>query len=398
MSSPHTFESAVETEHVKTQPASLSGVVRVDARARKLAARMEPGDIAVIDFRDLDRATAQAFVAAGASAVLNAAESMTGRYPNLGPLVLLEAGITLVDDLGPDVMTLLEGNKVVIKDGEVIHKGKTVATGKRMTVEAVREATSIAREGFATQIQAFAATTGEYLERESALLMSGSGLPELSISLEDRVVVVVLDDKDSPAQLRAARAWLNDTHPLVIAVDGGAEIAAQARLKPSVIVGDMEIITEKQLRSGAELIVGSGDQHTAGADRLKRMGLDYHTVTTAASAADIAILLATMAGAKAVVTAGEHATFDDFLDRGRNGMAAAFFTRLRAGGKLIALPAVAATYKPRVRLPIFVLLIVSAMVALGAALFTTPLGQDVIHEIATAFSSTADVPASVETN
>lgn len=378
----------------KATTAPIKGVARVDANARKLAARLEPGEIAVIDVRDLDRATAQAFVAAEAAAVLNAAPSMTGRYPNLGPLVLLEGGVALVDDLGPDIKTVKEGNLVSIVDGEVTQRGRIVATGERHTVDSARRQTESSREGFVSQVQAFAATTGEYLEREAPLVMSGSGMPDLSTNITDKIVLLVLDDADSAEQLQAARAWINDTHPLVVAVDGGIEIAYKARLKPDIIVGDMELAPEKVLRSSAERVIGTGERYAGGLDRVNRMGLSYHSVTTTATAPDLAILMTALAGARAVVIAGDHATFDDFLDRGRTGMAASFFTRLRAGGQIISLSAVTATYKPRIRMSVFILMILAALTALGAAFFTTPMGHDILERGIDMITQTTDAPAS----
>lgn len=381
-------------DHTRAVSPTISGVARVDANARKLAARLEHGEIAVIDFRDLDRATAQAFVAAGANAVLNAAPSMSGRYPTLGPLVLLDAGIALLDDLGADIMTVKDGSTLSIVGQEVTQSGRIVATGQRITLETAREVTEASREGFATHIQTFAATTGEYLEREGALLISGSGMPELSHDLRGKVVLLVLDDADAPAQLRKARAWIRDTDPFIIAVDGGAALARDAGLKPAIIVGDMELIPEKLLRSDAELVVGTHSQYAKGVERLKRMGLSHHSVSTTSSAADLAVLLATYGHAKAIVTAGEHTTFDDFFDRGRTGMAAAFFTRLRAGGKLIPLPVVQATYKPRIRLGSFLALIAAAALALGTALVTTPLGHDILDRGVGFFTQQVDESAS----
>lgn len=371
----------------------IHGIARVDPHARKLAARLEPGDIAVIDFRDLDRATAQAFVSAGAAAVLNAAPSMSGRYPNLGPLVLLESGICLLDDLGADIMTVKEGASITINFDEVSQRGRVIATGHRVSLLDARETTNSARNGFATQIRAFAETTGEYLEREASLLLNGSGLPDLPVDLQGKVVLLVLDDSHSLDQLRKARPWIRDTHPVVIAVDGGGDIAVKAGLRPHLIVGDMELVPEKLLRSRAEILIGLDEKYTPGIERLKRMGISHHEVSTSAPAADLAMLYASLSGASAIVTAGEHTTFEDFLDRGRTGMAASFFTRLRAGGQLIALPAVMATYRHRIRSFSVVMLILSAVIALGAAFFTTPLGYDLFQQAIDLFTS-PDLPAS----
>src|SRR5690606_24365794 len=87
-------------------PSGITGPARVDPRTKNLTKRLQPGDIAVIDHLDIDRVSAEALVACRPALVLNAARSTSGRYPNLGPGILLEAGVPLVDDLGPDVMSL----------------------------------------------------------------------------------------------------------------------------------------------------------------------------------------------------------------------------------------------------------------------------------------------------
>ena len=77
--------------------APITGPVRSDRRTKDLVTRLEPGDVAVIDHLDIDTVAAESLVAAQPAAVLNAAESSSGRYPNEGPLLLLRAGIPLVD-------------------------------------------------------------------------------------------------------------------------------------------------------------------------------------------------------------------------------------------------------------------------------------------------------------
>lgn len=81
----------------------IVGTVRTDRDINRLLQRLNPGDIAVIDILDLDRITADALVDARVSAVVNASPSISGRYPNLGPEVLVANGITLIDSIGPEV-------------------------------------------------------------------------------------------------------------------------------------------------------------------------------------------------------------------------------------------------------------------------------------------------------
>jgi len=125
----------------------LIGRVRVDRRTKNLTKRLQPGDIAVIDHVDIDRVSAEALVACRPMAVLNAAKSTSGRYPNLGPGILLEAGIPLVDDLGPDVMTLVDGHPVAVVGDEVRIGSRVLAQGTVQTDETVAAAMAAAETG-----------------------------------------------------------------------------------------------------------------------------------------------------------------------------------------------------------------------------------------------------------
>ncbi len=358
-------------------PREVTGRVRVDGRASKLATRLEPGDIAVIDQPDLDRATAQALLAARPGAVLNAARSTTGRYPNLGPGRILAAGIPLIDDLGPDVMALREGDRVSISGGTVTRGGHVIAAGAELSVEDDQRAMEEARQGVRAQVQSFAASTGEYLDRESALLIEGEGLPPLRTKFEGRPVVIVVADTDAAQRVHELRRWMRDTDPLVIAVDSATELLISAHIKPDLIIGDMDAVPETALSSGAELVVRANYDGTApGKARLDKLGKSYETLTATGTAEDAAILLADLAGASAIVTVGAHASIEDFLDRGRAGMASTFFTRLRAGDRVIPAEAVITTYRPRISGWWIVLLALSALVAVGAALWATPWGND----------------------
>src|SRR4029453_15857791 len=102
------------------EPGQVSGTVRLDRRTKRLVGRLRPGDIAVIDHVDIDRVAADALVAVGVAAVLNAKPSISARYPNLGPEVLVKNGIVLIDDLGEEVFERLhEGARISI-DGDTV--------------------------------------------------------------------------------------------------------------------------------------------------------------------------------------------------------------------------------------------------------------------------------------
>src|SRR5215469_15876838 len=171
---PHVRPGRAET------PPGIVGVARVDQRTKVLVKRLAPGEIAVIDHADLDRVSADELIACRVAAVVNAARSITGRYPNLGPQLLLDAGIPLVDDAGRDVMTKVAEGAVVRLDGEVLYcEDQVVAKGVLQDQGTLAAATEQATAGVAIQIDSFAENTLEFLRREHDLLTNGLALPSL---------------------------------------------------------------------------------------------------------------------------------------------------------------------------------------------------------------------------
>ena len=117
------------------EPGAVTGIARLDRRTKRLVGRLRPGDIAVIDHLDIDRVAADSLVAVGVSAVLNAKPSISGRYPNLGPEVLIQAGIVLIDDLGDDLFDRIsEGDLVGIEDDTVLLSGPSTFVAEVTTL------------------------------------------------------------------------------------------------------------------------------------------------------------------------------------------------------------------------------------------------------------------------
>ena len=160
----------------------VDGTARVDARTKNLTKRLQPGDIAVIDHLDIDRVSAEALVACrpGRGRQRRAA-SISGRYPNLGPEILVEAGIPLIDSAGHGrhVRARARAQVVRVDDGSVYVGDDVVAKGRRRPPRRSRRAMADARAGLAVQLEAFAANTMEYLRRERELLLDGVGVPDI---------------------------------------------------------------------------------------------------------------------------------------------------------------------------------------------------------------------------
>ena len=358
--------------------AGAVGTARLDRRTKNLTKRLRPGDVAVIDHVDIDRVSADALVGCRPAAVVNAAPSISGRYPNLGPEILVAAGIPLLDDVGKDVFAKLkegthvrlEGNQLLTDDGTVL------ATGKVQDREAVAQAMTDAKAGLSTQLEAFAANTMEYMKRERALLLDGVGVPDVSTDLDGRHALIVVRGYDYKEDLQALRSYIRDYRPVLIGVDGGADALRDAGYQPDMIVGDMDSVSDETLTCGAEVVVHAyADGRAPGLARVQDLGVEAVTFPATGTSEDIAMLLADEKGAKLIVAVGTHATLVEFLDKGRGGMASTFLTRLRLGGKLVDAKGVSRLYRSRISTAALVVLVLAAFVAIGSALAVSAAGR-----------------------
>ncbi len=354
----------------------VAGPARVDRRTKSLTKRLRPGDIAVIDHEDLDRVSAEALVACQPAAVLNAARSTSGRYPNLGPEILVEAGIPLVDDLGPDVMGITEGHHVRILDGAVHDGGTLVAEGVEQTTASVALAMEEARAGLSVQLQSFAANTMDYLRRERDLLLDGVGVPDIDTRIDGRQVLIVVRGYHYKEDLVTLRPYIREYRPVLIGVDGGADAILEAGWRPDMIVGDMDSVSDRALACGAEVVVHAyRDGRAPGIARVEQLGVPHVVFPATGTSEDVAMLLADDKGAELIVAVGTHATLVEFLDKGRSGMASTFLTRLRVGGKLVDAKGVSRLYRQRISNLQLTLLVLAGLLALGVALASTEAGQ-----------------------
>ena len=370
-------------KQASSDPDRLSGPVRVDARTKKLTKRLRAGEVAVIDHTDLDRVAAEALAEARPVAVLNAAPSVSGRYPNLGPGILVDAGVPLIDDMGADIMRLREGQRVTIDmDGDgparvrLAGRSEAVAEGVVQTRERVDEAMEAAKAGLSVQLEAFAVNTMEYMRGERDLLLNGVGMPDIRTRMSGRHVLIVVRGYSYKEDLMALRPYIRDYKPVIIGVDGGADAVLEAGLKPDMIVGDMDSVSDRALESGAEIVVHAyRDGRAPGLARVKSLGADYEVFAATGTSEDIAMLMADGAGAELIVAVGTHVTLLEFLDKGREGMSSTFLTRLKVGNRLIDAKGVSRLYRTRISGWHLALLALAGLVALSAALASTPAGQ-----------------------
>jgi len=351
----------------------VTAVARLDRRTKNLVKRLGPGEIAIIDHVDLDRMAADALAGRQVAAVVNAAPSISGRYPNLGPKILLDAGVPLVDDVGQDVFTKVAEGDLVRLDADTLYANDQVAVkGTVQTKESISAAMAEARAGISIQLEAFVANTMEYLKRERELLLDGIGVPALKTKLDGRHVLVVVRGYDYREDLAVLRPYIREYRPVMLGVDGGADALLEAGYVPDIIVGDMDSVSDAALACGAELVVHAyRDGRAPGAQRLQDLGLASVVFPAAGTSEDVALLLADDLGASLIVAVGTHYTLTEFLDKGRSGASSTWLTRLRVGSKLVEPKGVSRLYQSRISGSWLLAMVLAAFVTLLVAANTS---------------------------
>jgi uncharacterized membrane-anchored protein len=320
---------------------------RVDTRTKRLVMRLQPGEIAVIAHRDLDSSCASDLVARGAAAVINADSSISGKYPNLGPHLLLSAGIPIIDSAGAEIMTAIrEGDTLEIAGAEVLRNGTRICTGIALTAEQVAERLQAAKANLDTELRSFVENTLSYVAAEHGLLTEPTQVPALDTPIAGRHALVVVRGQGAREDLGIIRSYIRDMRPVLIGVDGGADVLLEAGYSPDIIVGDMDSVSDRALRCGAELVLHAyADGRAPGLERLQAQGLTPKLLPAVGTSEDVALLLAYEKGAELIIAVGTHFSLVEFLDKARGGMASTFLTRLKVGSMLVDAKGVSRLYR-----------------------------------------------------
>jgi uncharacterized membrane-anchored protein len=362
--------------------------VRPGRKTKLLVRHLRRGDVALVDHLDIDRVSAEELIAAGAAAVLNCSPSSSGTYPNLGPQLLVEAGVLLVDLPDDSLFEMIsEGEPIVVVDGgsasgEVLRDGKPLARGEVLDLDRVCAETEARRREIGEALERFAHNTIDHMREERELLAGRIELPRFKTEFRDRSTLVVVRGVGHQHDLRVLKPFIRDMRPLLIAVDGAADALLEEGLRPHMVVGDMDSASEEALRCGAELVVHSyPDGRAPGRHRVEELGLDFKLVPAPGTSQDVAMLIAAEKGARLIVSVGSQFNLVEFLDRNRRGMSSTFLTRLRIGEILVDAKGVNRLYRPRPGPRPLLFVIVAGLIALLAVVWMTPALRDVVELI-----------------
>jgi uncharacterized membrane-anchored protein len=377
--------SALLSRNANARP-GVTGTARVDRDIDQLLRRVGPGDIAILDILDLDRVTADDLVDAGVIGVVNASPSISGRYPNLGPEVLVANNITLIDNASPEIFKKIkDGSKVRLHEGGIYHGDRRLVHGVERTDEEIADLMHDAKTGLVAHLEAFAGNTIEFIRSESPLLIDGIGIPDVDVDVYRRHVVVVTDGPAAAEDLKALKPFIKEYQPVLVGVGTGADILCEGGYRPALIVGNPDQISAEALKCGAQVVLpADADGHAGGLERIQDLGIGAMTFPAAGSATDLALLLVDHHGASLIVTVGQSASIEEFFDRSRaQSNPSTFLTRLKVGDKLVDAKAVATLYRSHISGSAIALLVLAVLFAVVAALWVSRADTVVIDWIST---------------
>jgi len=356
----------------------VSGVARVDRNTQRLLRRVGPGDIAVLDEVDLDRVTAEALVRAEVAGVVNASPSISGRFPNLGPEILVGAGVPLIDGVGVELLrTVKDGSKIRLLDGVIFAGEKELGRGVAQTPDSVADQMIEAKAGMIAQLEAFSANTIEFLRAERTLILDGVGVPDVRVLVKGRHALVVAPGPGHAQDVKRLKKYIAEHNPVVIGVGAAADTLRSQGVRADIVLGDPSGIEEETLRHAREVVVpAQPDGHAPGLQRIQDLGIQAVRFPSSGNPEDLALLLADTHGASLVVTVGFQATLAEFLDHGRAGSnPSTFVTRLKLGSKIVDGRAVAELHRNRVSIGAVLLLVGAALLVVIAALLVSDVGD-----------------------
>lgn len=329
----------------------IRGRARVDLKTKELVKRLGQGEIAIIDHPELDEVSATSLIQRGARAVINARRSMSGRYPNPGPMILLEAGIPILDDVGRAILERVrDGEQVTIEDDRVVVNGSEIGRGRWLTPESIRDQMRRTKANLRGELERFLGNTLEYAVKEKDYVLGDIPLPGVRTPINGRHCLIVVRGQNYREDLRTIKSYIDEVRPVLIGVDGGADALLEFGYRPHLVIGDMDSVSDQALTSGAELVVHAyRDGRAPGMNRIRGLGLEAVSFAAPGTSEDAAMLLAHDKGAELIVAVGTHSNIIDFLEKGRRGMASTMLVRMKVGPILVDARGVSKLYQGRIK-------------------------------------------------
>lgn len=353
---------------------NIKGKARLDKRTKNLVTRLKRNEIAIIDHDDIDEVAANTLIHIKPQVIINAQPSITGRYPARGAYKLLKAGIPIIDEVGEQIFSRLrEGSIIEVKDNRIFWGNEPIAEGQILTLEDVEVKLRQSSENITCELDNFVDNTLEYAKKEKSILLGDIEVPSIAVPILNRHVLIVVRGSSYKEDLRAVNVYIQEQKPVIIGVDGGADALLEFGLKPDIILGDMDSVSDAALQCGAEIIVHAYTNGNApGLQRVTDMGVEAKVFPITGTSEDAAMLLAWELGASLLVAVGTHSNMVDFLEKGRKGMASTFLVRLKVGSILVDARGVSQLYRQSLHTKYLAQLLIAALIPITIILWVSP--------------------------
>lgn len=276
--------------------------------------------------------------------------------------------------MGEDIFNQIkEGDFLEVKENEIYLNGKYLCEAKYLTKEEFEYFYQKSFKEMEKLLENFIENTLEYAKKEKGFILGQFEMPEIQTKIAGKHVLVVTRGSSFKKDIKAIKSYITEVKPVIIAVDGAADALIEEKIKPHIIIGDMDSVSEESLFKCDEIIVHSyPNGYAPGLERIKTLGLDAKVIACPGTSEDVALLLAYEKGAELIVSVGSHSSMLDFLEKGRKGMSSTFLVRLKIGPKLVDARGVSKLYTERVSLKYIGILIISALIPILAVLMITP--------------------------
>lgn len=361
----------------------IKGIIKKDKKTKNLIRRLKPGDIAIIDHKDLDEIAAISLVESKVKCVLNINSSISGKYPNKGPSIIIESGIILLESKNREIFDIVaEGDELELNDNVIVYKDNIIGSYEVLNAERIDELLKIGYSNLETELDKFIENTLDYAKREKELVLEKGNMPKLKTKMANKHALVVVRGKDYKKDLMAIQNYINEVKPILIGVDGGGDALLEFGLIPDIVIGDMDSVSDKCLSMSKEIIVHAyKDGRAPGLDRVKSLGLEAKVYPSAGTSEDIAFLIAYSNNVDLIVAVGTHSNMIDFLEKGRSGMASTFLVRLKVGSKLVDAKGVNMLYRSSLKIKYVIGLAVAALIPIIVLTLMFPPMQEIIRLI-----------------
>ena len=360
-----------------THLAGIVGVLRQLPAGAPAPRRLGAKDVVVLDLNRTSAETAHAVVDAGVAAVVHVPRSGEERLPRAAYRILAGSTVPVIEDA--DLADVPDGTRVRIDEGVVyaVKSDDELATGREAGSATLLAEVDSAENAYVESALAHLANATEFLSIEHQLLLDGEGLPQIDVDFVDRHVVVVTGDEASKGQLADLKPFIREYRPVLVGVDGGAELLRAARLTADVVVATPTEVSDEVLTDAAVLVVPADrDGRAEGLERITDLGVGATTFPAAATARDMALLLAFHGGAEMIVATGENRGLENAFSAASAPSSTMVDTAVSA--RLVHAEACSTLYRSRGTGLGLALIVLAALVAVAVVVVARDSAQDLL--------------------